>query len=79
MQRLYTQGFAAYASVRNLAKAAELSPSKVEQFLHSQTSYTRLTQATRTFKRMRAFARFKDEIWCMGLAYLDKLAKTIMV
>ena len=24
---------------------------------------------------MRACARFKDEIWCMHLAYLDKLAK----
>ena len=24
---------------------------------------------------MRAFARFKNEIWCMDLAYFDKLAK----
>ena len=24
---------------------------------------------------MRAFARFKNEIWCMDLAYVDKLAK----
>ena len=24
---------------------------------------------------MSAFARFKDEIWCMDLAYVDKLAK----
>ena len=24
---------------------------------------------------MRAFARFKNEIWCMGLAYVDKLTK----
>ena len=24
---------------------------------------------------MRAFARFKYEIWCMDLAYVDKLAK----
>ena len=75
LQRLYTQGFAAYGSVRNLAKAAKLSPSKVREFLHSKTSYTRLTQATRKFKRMRAFARFKNEVWCMDLAYVDKLAK----
>ena len=75
LQRLYTQGFAAYGSVRNLAKAAKLSPSKVREFLHSKTSYTRFTQATRKFKRMRAFARFKSEIWCMDLAYVDKLAK----
>ena len=24
---------------------------------------------------MKAFARFKNEIWCMDSAYLDKLAK----
>ena len=75
LQRLYTQGFAAYGTVRNLAKAAKLSPLKVRQFLHSKTSYTRFTQATRKFKRMRAFARFKNEFWCMDPAYVDKLAK----
>ena len=31
--------------------------------------------AARKFKRMRAFARFRNEIWCMDLAYVDKLAK----
>ncbi len=75
LQRLYTQGFAAYGSVRNLAKAAKLSPLKVREFLHSNTTYTRFTQATRKFKRMRTFARFKNEIWCMDLAYVDKVAK----
>ena len=73
LQKLYTQGFAAYGFVRHLAKATELSPSKVREFLHSKTSYTRFTQATRKFKRMRAFARFKGEFWCMDLAYVDKL------
>ena len=75
LQRLYTQGFASYGSVRNLAKAAKLSPSKVREFSHSETSYTRFTQATRKFKGTRAFARFKDEIWGMDLAHVDKLAK----
>ena len=75
LQRLYRQGFAAYGSVRNLAKAAKLSPSKVREILHSKTSYTRSTQATRKFGGMRAFARFKGEIWCMDLGYVDKLAK----
>ena len=60
LQRFYTQGSAAYGSVRNLAKAAKLSPSKVREFLHSKTSYTRFTQETRKFKKMRAFARFKN-------------------
>ena len=75
LQRLYTQGFAAYGSVRNLAKAAKLSPLKFKEFLHSKTSYTRFIQATRIFERMRAFARIKNEIWCLDLAYVDKLAK----
>ena len=34
LQRLYTQGGAAYGSVRNLVKASILSVSKVRQFLH---------------------------------------------
>ena len=75
LQRLYTQGFAAYGSVRNFARAAKLSPLKVRAFLHSKASYARFTQATRKFKRMRVFPRFKNEIWCMDLAYFDKLAK----
>ena len=75
LQRLYTQGGAAYGSVRNLVKASNLSVSKVRQFLQSKHSYTKFTLATRKFKRMKAFARFKKEIWCMELAYGDKLAK----
>ena len=74
-QRLYTQGAAAYGSVRNLAKASRLPVSKVRQFLHSKDSYTKFTLAARKFKRMRAFARFRNEIWCIDLAYVDKMAK----
>ena len=70
-----THGGAAYGSVRNLVKASNLSVSKVRQFLHSKPSYTKFTLATRKFKRMKAFARLKNEIWCMYLAYVDKLAK----
>ena len=75
LQRLYTQGGAAYGSVRNLVKTSNLPVSKVRQLLHSKSSYTKFTLATRKFKRMKAFARFKNEIWCMDLAYVDKLAK----
>ena len=75
LHMLYTQGGAAYGSVRNLVKASNLSVSKVRQFLHSKPSYTKFTLATRKFKRMEAFARFKNEIWCMDLAYVDKPAK----
>ena len=75
LQRLYTQGAAAYGSVRNFAKASRLPVSKVRHFLHSKASYTKFTLTTRNFKRMRAFARFRNEIWCNDLAYVDKLAK----
>ena len=56
-------------------KSSNLSLSKVRQFLHSKPSYTKFTLATRKFQRMKAFARFKNESWCMDLAYVDKLAK----
>ena len=75
LQRLYTQGAAAYGSVRNLSKASRLPVSKVRQCLHSKDSYTKTTLAARKFKIMTAFARFRNEIWCMHLAYVDKLAK----
>ena len=75
LHRLYTQGAAAYGSVRNLAKASRLTVSKVRQFLHSKDSFTKFTLAARKLKRMRAFARFKNEIRCMDLAHVDKLAK----
>ena len=75
LQRLYTQGGAAYGSVRNLVKASNLSVSKVRHFLHSNSSYTEFILATRKFKRMKAFARFKTEMWCKDLAYVDKLAR----
>ena len=72
LQRLYTQGAAAYDSVRNLAKGSRLPVSKVR---HSKGSYTKFTLATQKFKRRRDFARFRNEICCMDLAYVDKLAK----
>ena len=74
MQGLYRQAAAAYGSVRNLAKTSRLSVSKVRQFLQSKASYTKFTFATRTFERMTAFVRFRNEIWCTDLAYVDKLA-----
>ena len=75
LQRLYTQDGACYGSVRNLVKASNLSVSKMRQFLHSKPSCTKFTLATRKFKRMKAFAGFKNEMCCMDLAYVDKQAK----
>ena len=75
LQRLYTQCGTAYGSVRNLVKASNISVSKVRQFLHSKPSYTKFTLSTRKFKRMKAFARLKNAIGCIDLAYVYKLAK----
>ena len=75
LQKLYTQGGAAYEAVRNLVKASNLSISKVRQFLHSKHSFTKFTLASHKFKRMKAFARLKNDIWCIDLAYVVKLAK----
>ena len=62
LQKLYSEGPAAYGSVNTLTKASKLPVSKVHYFLHSKSSYTGFNQATRKFRRMRAFARFKKEI-----------------
>ena len=43
--------------------------------MHSKPFNTKFTLATRKFKQMKAFPRFKNEICCMDLAYVDKLAK----
>ena len=75
LQRLYTQVGAAYGSLRNLVKASNLSVSKVRQFLLSKHSYSKFTLATRKFKQMKAIAGFRNDIWCMDLANVDKLAK----
>ena len=69
------QGAAANGSVRTLAKASRLPVSNVRQFLHSKDSYLKFILAAQKFKRMRAFARFRNEIWWMDLAYVDKLTK----
>ena len=61
--------------MRNLAKTSNLSVSMVRPFLHSKLSYTQFTLATRKFNRLKAFARFKNEVWCMDLAHVDNLGK----
>ena len=75
LQRLYTQSGAAYGSVCNLVRASNMSVSKLRQLLHSKPSYTKFTLAACKFKRVKAFAWFKNEICCTVLAYVDKIAK----
>ena len=70
---MYTQRGAAYGSVRNLVKSSKMLKSKVRQFLLSKPSYAKCTFATRKFQIMKAFASFKNGIWCIDLAYVDEL------
>ena len=79
LQTLYTQGAAAYGSVRNLAKTSRLSVSNVRQFLHSKASYTKFTLATKKFERMRVFARFSIETWCRDFPTLINWQKRTTV
>ena len=75
LQRLLMQGAAGYGSVQNLANPRGLPVSKVRDFSPSNVSYPKSTLAAQKFRRMRAFARLRNEIWCMDLANVDKLAK----
>ena len=47
---------------------------KVAYFLHSKDSYTKYRHATRHFKRLPAFDKRINEIWCLDLAFMDKLS-----
>ena len=75
LQRLYKEGKAAFGSVRNLQKMSGLSRGKVISFLHTKNSYRKYRQATRRFRRLPAFAKRINEIWCLDLAFMDKLSE----
>ena len=75
-QRLYKEGKAAFGSVRNLQKASGLSRSKVISFLHNENSYKNTVKQLildEHFRRLTAFAKRINEIWCLDLAFMDKL------
>ena len=67
LQRLYREGKTAYGSVQNLQKASGLTKKTVTDFLYRKNSYTKFRQAIRHFKRLPAFAKRINEIWCLDL------------
>ena len=73
LQRLYRDEKSAYGSIKNLQKAIGLSKNKVAYFLHSKDSYTKYRHLSRQFKRLPAFDKRINEIWCLDLAFMDKL------
>ena len=74
LNRLYSRGRALYGSIQNLSKASGLSKKKVEKFLQTKTSYTKFGPPIRCFRILQAFSKYINEIWCMDLAFVDKLA-----
>ena len=72
---LYTSGPAAYGSIKWLMDASGLPRKKVQIFLHSKDAYTQFHIAHRKFPRLRVVAKSVNEIWCMDLAQMDKLAQ----
>ena len=56
-------------------KLADYLHQRLDSLYIQRSSYKIFTLAAPYFKRMRAFARFRNEIWCMDFAYVDKLAK----
>ena len=60
--------------MRNLSKASGLSKKKVEQFLQTKLSYTKFGPPIRRLRRLQAFSKYINEIWCMDVAFVDKLA-----
>ena len=75
LQRLYREGKAANCSVKNIQKASGLPNLKVYVFSCRKNSYTKFRQAIRHFKRLPAFLKSISEIWCLDLAFMDKLSE----
>ena len=62
-------------SLSQFSENSQSTSIKGRAILHSEASYRKITPAMRKFKKMKAFARFRNEIWCMDLAYIYELAK----
>ena len=74
LQGLYTNGAAAYGSINSLVESSGISRKKVLEFLHGKQAYTKYKLPRRKFKRLGVMAKYIDEIWCLDLAHMDKLA-----
>ena len=48
---------------------------KIEKFLQSKNSYTKYRQFRKNFPRLKVVAHRINEIWSIGVAYMDKIAK----
>ena len=60
--------------MRNLSRASGLSKKKVEQFLQTKTSYTKFSPPIRCFRKLQAFSKHINEIWCTDLTFVVNVA-----
>ena len=74
-----TQGGAAYGPMRNLIKTSNVLVYILKHSLRSEPAFTQFTVVARKIVTLRAIARFKDELWCVNMAYDDKIVKHINI
>ena len=67
-------GGVTFEFVESLMKTSSQPVSKLRQFMHSKPSYPIFTLALCNFKRIKAIAIFKNEVWCL-VVFVDKLRK----
>ena len=70
---MFFKGRAAYGSIQNLSKASGLSK-KIRTFFTNQDIVYKIWSIFRVLRRLQAFSKYINEIWCMDLAFEDKLA-----
>ncbi|MEN0051324.1 MAG: transposase family protein [Bacteroidota bacterium] len=78
MDDLYTNSWAALGSKKNLRTIAKevynIDELDVDSFLHSTNAYTKFGKSVNKFKRLSAYSRFINDVWCIDLAYVDDIA-----
>ena len=75
LEKAWKSGFSAYGSRQNLQKATKLSVKKVDAFLQGKNSYTKIfIPQRRSYSRLTTLAFDINDIWCMNVAYVDKIA-----
>ena len=57
-----------------ISKGQQSGSIKGETIITFKDFVTKFALATRKFKTIKAFARFKNKIWCMDLAFVDTLS-----
>ena len=75
LEKLYTQGPAAYGSVQNLTKASKLAKSKVENFLADTDAHTKYRTPRKKIPRLKVQAYRINKIQSIDVTYMDKNAK----